>query len=437
MQMHSWGRHPTAQATVYKPRSLRQLQQQLLERGLENSTEVIARGKGRSYGDSALATHLIQTDLLDHFIHFDASRRELKCAAGVSLDAVLAHFIPLGYFLPVVPGTRFVSVGGAIASDVHGKNHHIDGTFSQHVSEITLLSARGEFLRCSKDENSALFHATCGGMGLTGIIVDATLTLRPISSSSMTQRSYRAQNLTQILELFDEHEDATYSVAWLDCLAKGDTLGRSILYLGEHTKEGELAPIKPSKIPVPFDAPSALLNKFTMGTFNRVYFNKPMRENEQQLVSIGQFFFPLDSIAHWNRLYGKQGFIQYQFVVPNECAKKAITAILNTTRAAGKGSFLSVLKKFGPANENWLSFPIKGYTVALDFKWEANLETLLKELDAIVLDHAGRLYLAKDARMSESTFKKSYPRWEEFSKLRMAQGADIFFNSLQSKRLGL
>lgn len=437
MKMHSWGRYPKTESTPYKPRSQSQLQQQLLNKDFAANHQVIPRGRGRSYGDSALASDIIQTDLLDNFISFDTVTRQLKCAAGVSLDALLAHFVPQGYFLPVVPGTRFVSVGGAIASDVHGKNHHVDGTFTQHVSEITLLTAQGEYLRCSNDENSTLFKATCGGMGLTGIIVDATLKLRPISSSLMTQRCYRAQNLAQILDLFDEHAHSTYSVAWLDCLAKGDNLGRSILYLGEHATQGSLKRIAPSKLPIPFDAPSFLLNRFTMGAFNTLYFNKPIKENSEHNIGIGQFFFPLDSIANWNRLYGKRGFLQYQFVIPNDCAKDAITSILNTTRTAGKGSFLSVLKKFGPANDNWLSFPIEGYTVALDFKWEPSLEHLLNELDAIVLANGGRLYLAKDARMNEDTFKASYPRWKDFVALRKEIGADTLLNSLQSQRLGL
>jgi decaprenylphospho-beta-D-ribofuranose 2-oxidase len=437
MQMHSWGRYPKAEARLLKPRSTQQVSDLIFADNSTGPQDVIARGLGRSYGDSALAQTILQMQALDHFISFDESTGQLCCAGGVSLDSILGNFVSRGFCLTVVPGTRFVTVGGAIASDVHGKNHHVDGTFTQHVTELSLLTGTGEILCCSRTQNSELFHATCGGMGLTGIVIDATLTLKPITSSHIIQKTYRAKNLTEIFTLFDTHSTATYSVAWLDCLAKDKQLGRSILYLGEHATEGELKPIKNSNLPLPCDAPSFLLNRFTMSGFNTLYYNKPLREHDTKNIDFGQFFFPLDSISNWNRLYGKKGFIQYQFVVPDESAEVAITTILNATSAAGKGSFLSVLKKFGPENGNWLSFPRQGYTLALDFKWEKNLETLLTKLDSIVLDHGGRLYLAKDARMNENTFKSGYPNWERFAKLRQETGADKLFNSLQSKRLGL
>lgn len=437
MKMHSWGRYPKADARLLKPRTTQQVSELVLAGCNTEPQDVIARGLGRSYGDSALASTILQMQSLDHFISFDDVTGQLRCAGGVSLDSILDAFVPRGFCLPVVPGTRFVTVGGAIASDVHGKNHHVDGTFTQHVTELSLLTGSGEILCCSRTQNSDFFHATCGGMGLTGIVIDATLTLKPITSSRIIQTSYRAGNLAEIFALFDTHSTATYSVAWLDCLAKDKQLGRSIFYVGEHASEGALKPIKKSKLPIPCDAPSFLLNRFTMRAFNALYFNKPIREHTTQDINFGQFFFPLDSISNWNRLYGKHGFIQYQFVVPDESAEGAITKVLNATSSAGKGSFLSVLKKFGPENNNWLSFPRQGYTLALDFKWEKNLETLLAELDAIVLHHGGRLYLAKDARMSESVFKHSYPNWEKLAQLRARTGADKSFNSLQSKRLGL
>ena len=442
MQIHSWGRYPVADATVHSPRSPSELRQLLLGPCTPDSPtgtvfDGIARGLGRSYGDSALAATIVQTRELDQLLAFDADSGLLTCAAGTSLDSILHCFTPRGWFLPVVPGTRFVSVGGAIASDVHGKNHHLDGTFGQHVHSLRLLVPDGNILNCSPGENSTLFHATCGGMGLTGIIIDATIALRHIPSSRIKQRTLRAQNLQEVMERFEANAAVTYSVAWLDCLATGSGVGRSLLFLGEHATDGLYQAPQRGGLGVPFNSPAFLLNRYSMGLFNNLYFHRPVNEQLTQTIEAGQYFFPLDSIAHWNRLYGSKGFLQYQFVVPDEAALAAISLVLKHSSAAGKGSFLSVLKKFGPANANLLSFPMHGYTLAMDFKFEKNLLPLLDQLDAIVLDHGGRLYLAKDARMSEATFKRGYPRWEELANLRTASGAERMFNSLQSRRLGL
>lgn len=435
--LHSWGRFPVTDAIVHVPRNAQDIRQ-LLQPTAAEATRFsgIARGLGRSYGDSALASHVVQTRQLDHFLDFDADSGVLTCAAGVSLDTILHHFTPRGWFLPVVPGTRFVSVGGAIASDVHGKNHHLDGTFGQHVQSLRLLLANGEIIHCSSTENSALFHATCGGMGLTGIILDATILLRRVPGSAVMQRTLRTRNLREVIELFDANVSTTYSVAWLDCLARGSALGRSLLFLGEHAKDGRYQAPRSGGISVPFSSPAFLLNRYSMNAFNALYYQRPINSEREQRIEAGNYFFPLDSIAHWNRLYGKRGFLQYQFVVPDESAHEAITRVLSTSSAAGKGSFLSVLKKFGPGNDNLLSFPMQGYTLAMDFKWERTLLPMLDELDRIVLDHGGRLYLAKDARMSAEIFRQGYPRWEEFAQLRAQTGADQIFNSLQSRRLG-
>lgn len=442
MQIHSWGRYPTTDATLHSPRSPSALRRLLLDTpptDTEATTtfDGIARGLGRSYGDSALASNIVQTRELDQLLAFDADTGLLTCAAGVSLDTILHCFTPRGWFLPVVPGTRFVSVGGAIASDVHGKNHHLDGTFGQHVHSLRLLLPDGSVLNCSSSENSVLFHATCGGMGLTGIIVDATIRLRRIPGSAINQRTLRTQHLQEVMERFESSATSTYSVAWLDCLARGPALGRSLLFLGEHASDGQFKAPQRGGLAVPFNSPAFLLNRYSMGLFNALYYNRPVNSQTEQRIEAGQYFFPLDSIAHWNRLYGRKGFLQYQFVVPDAAALAAISLVLKRSSAAGKGSFLSVLKKFGPGNDNLLSFPMQGYTLAMDFKFENTLLPLLDELDSIVLDHGGRLYLAKDARMSEATFKRSYPRWEELAQLRAASGADRMFNSLQSRRLGL
>lgn len=434
--MHSWGRHPTSDCTLETPLSTDDLVQCLSTLRTEDHGKLIARGMGRSYGDSALSPTVLVTKGMDHFIAFDENNGFLRCAAGLTLDTILDVFLPRGWFLAVVPGTRYVSVGGAIASDVHGKNHHVDGTFCEHVSALKLMLASGEILNCSRTENAALFHATCAGMGLTGIVLEATLRLRRILSSAIEQRTVHAVNLEDIFEKFEENLHYTYSVAWLDCLATGSRVGRSLLFLGEHATDEQFVRPRKRTITVPFSSPAFLLNRYSMGLFNNAYFHKPIREKQAQRIEAFDYFFPLDSIRHWNRLYGRKGFLQYQCVIPDEGALHGMRKILNMVSGAGKGSFLSVLKKFGPANENLLSFPVQGYTLAMDFKFEHGILPLLDELDRVVADHGGRLYLAKDARMSADFFQKSYPCWEQMRELRREFGADLLFHSLQSQRLG-
>ena len=345
--------------------------------------------------------------------------------------------MPKGWFLPVVPGTRFVCVGGAIASDIHGKNHHRDGCFSEFVDSLDLMLADGTTVSCSRTENGDLFHATCGGMGLTGMILSARLRLLAIKSASLEQTTVVAPSLNAVMDAFESHQNAHYSVAWLDCMAGGRDTGRSLLYLGEHSEQGRLIPHGEPRLSVPFSTPGMLLNTMTMGAFNRLYFAMGQRGKAVRQLHYGPFFFPLDGISHWNRLYGGRGFLQYQFVVPTEGARAAITAVLGKVQAQGKGSFLSVLKKMGKANQNLLSFPMDGYTLTLDFKFQRSLMPLLDELDAIVLDHGGRLYLAKDARMSKKVFRASYPHWETFMEIRHRVDPRGVFGSLQSQRLGL
>lgn len=436
MRLHSWGRFPVTDSQPHAPRTPAAIAALLRHRDTAPAS-LIARGLGRSYGDSALAAEVIQTQALDHLLSFDESSGNLRCAAGVSLDQLLQVFLPRGWMLPVVPGTRFVSVGGAIASDVHGKNHHVAGTFGQHVTRLSLLQASGEVVECTPEQHSDLFNATCGGMGLTGIILEATLRLQRVPGSAILQQTLRSANLEEVFAQFEEHAAATYSVAWLDCLARGSTLGRALLYLGEHAQDGRYLAPRPGRLSVPFDAPAFLLNRFSMSAFNALYYQRRVDPQARQRLEADSYFFPLDGIAHWNRLYGKRGFLQYQCVIPQDAALPGIRRVLQASGAAGKGSFLSVLKKFGPGNAHWLSFPLEGYTLALDFKHEPSLLPLLDELDRIVLDHGGRLYLAKDARMSADTFRRSYPRWEALRALRLASGADRLFNSLQSQRLGL
>ncbi|WP_263147288.1 FAD-binding oxidoreductase [Pseudomonas sp. RIT-PI-AD] len=432
MPIHGWGRYPSVDARLDTPLTASRLK--ALVTGAES---LIPRGMGRSYGDSALAGHILSTRALHHLLAFDESSGLLCCEAGATLAELLEVFVPRGWFLPVTPGTKFVSVGGAIASDVHGKNHHLDGCFSAFVESLDLLLADGSRVSCSRSERSELFHATCGGMGLTGVILAASLRLRRVESAYIHQTTYKAENLEAALDLFEAHHADTYSVAWIDCLASGPALGRSLLMVGDHARDRDLRLPRQRTLSVPFDTPAALLNRHSVQAFNALYYNRVRHAVSQQRVSYDSFFYPLDGIHHWNRLYGRKGFLQYQFVIPKSAGIEGLRSILGRIAESRRGSFLAVLKAFGPANDNLLSFPLEGYTLALDFKWEAGLFALLDELDERVLEQGGRLYLAKDARMSEATFKRSYPLWERLQTVREQYGARGTFNSLQARRLGL
>ncbi|VAW46421.1 Putative oxidoreductase [hydrothermal vent metagenome] len=435
--LSGWGRYPLQQSQQYHATH----RQSVSDFIVKTPNELIARGLGRSYGDSALANTTLNTQALKHFLNFEQETGIVHCSAGVSLAEILNVFVPKGWFLPVTPGTQFVTIGGAIASDVHGKNHHLDGCFSQHLINITLCMATGECITCSPNTHRELFLATCGGMGLTGIIVSATLQLIPIESAFIEETTWKTNTLAETLEQFETHHQSTYSVAWIDCLTKGKHLGRSLLMLGEHAEQQnnehnfKISP--PSKLAVPFTMPNSLLNALTVKAFNTLYYHKVRQKKSQRLAHYAPFFYPLDSIHNWNRLYGKNGFTQYQFVLPKDAGLEGLTKILTEIVDSKRGSFLAVLKVFGKQNANYLSFPIEGYTLAIDFKIDPTLFAFLDKLDQIVLDYGGRLYLTKDARMSEQTFKKSYPQWEQFQQIRHQYNAQDTFNSVQSKRLGL
>lgn len=398
---------------------------------------MIPVGMRRSYGDSALASSMLQMTSLDRLIKFDNVTGLLHCHAGVTFDKILQIFVPKGWFLPVTPGTKYITVGGGIASDVHGKNHHLEGSFSDHVESFTLYIPEQGFIHCSRSENTELFYATCGGMGLTGIIVDAVFKLKPIKSAFIQQKTIKTKNLRESLELFEQYSDATYSVSWIDCLATGESLGRSLITLGEHDNEGGFSTHNQAKLNMPVNAPSFMLNSLSIKAFNFLYYHRVRQHYAENIIHYDPYFYPLDGILNWNKMYGKKGFVQYQFAIPKAAGFEGMQKILQKIAASKKGSFLAVLKTFGKGNENYFSFPIEGYTLALDFKVEPDIFVLLNELDAIVSDYGGRLYLAKDSRMSESFFKKSYPKWEAFQEVRAKYGADRFFKSMQSDRLGL
>lgn len=434
MQVHGWGRYPIVDATVMAPVSPANCEEILCQ---QPAASFIPRGMGRSYGDSSLAATIISTCQLHLMLGFDANTGYVRCRAGVALADLLEVFVPRGWFLPVTPGTKFVSIGGAIASDVHGKNHHRSGCFSEYVDCFELLIGDGSIVNCSREKYAELFHATCGGMGLTGLILTVTLRLKRIQSAFIEQTIIKTHNLEETLEQFEEYDNATYSVAWIDCLATGASLGRSLLMIGEHAQDGFLHLPRKRKISIPFDMPHQLLNQYFIQTFNTLYYHRVRGKRSTQRVHYEPFFYPLDGVLHWNRLYGKNGFIQYQFVIPKAVGQEGLQDILIRIAASRRGSFLAVLKVLGKGNANFLSFPQEGYTLALDFKMANGLFELLDELDAMVCDYSGRIYLTKDARMSVETFRRGYPRWEAFQAVREQYGSKGRFASLQSRRLGL
>lgn len=432
--IHGWGRFPRAEARMSEPADVDGLRALLED---ESPGACIARGSGLSYGDSALAGSVISSLGLRQVCELDPAGGVLRCSAGLNLREILRNVVPEGWILPVLPGTALVSVGGAIAADIHGKNHHRHGSFCEHVRELSLMLADGEVVRCGPERNPELFQATCGGMGLTGIILETELKLAPITSSTMAGRSLPAANLAECFELLEAHEQAHYSVSWLDCLARGAKMGRGMIYLAEHEIEGELRYRGRRALGVPFATPGMLLNRRSLSMFNSTYYRWQNFRAGRNRLDLDAYFFPLDRIRNWNRLYGAAGFLQYQFVLPLDAAREGIASVLRKVSDAGKGSFLSVLKKMGPSNGNLLSFPTGGYTLALDFRREASLFPMLERLDAIVLDHGGRIYLAKDARMSETVFKAGYPDWERFLAIKQRVDRNMRFRSTQSDRIGL
>jgi FAD/FMN-containing dehydrogenase len=434
MLIHGWGRHLARMAEICHPFTRSQAAACVAGAG---SGPLIARGGGRSYGDSALAERVMDTSCLNLLLDFDATGGVVRCSAGVTLAELLEVIVPKGWFLPVTPGTRFVSIGGAIASDVHGKNHHRDGCFSNFVEEIDLLLGDGDIVTCSVSRCAELVHASCGGMGLTGVILAATIRLKAIGTAFIEQTTIRTGNLRDTLALLAEHRSRTYSVAWIDCLATGAATGRSLLMLGEHAEGGGLGTRRTETLSVPLDMPDLLMNRYAGRTFNALYYHLARCPDESRRRHYEAFFYPLDNIRHWNRLYGERGFVQYHFVLPEMAGWEGIPLILNKISDSRYGVFLAVIKLLGEANKNYLSFPMKGYSLALDFKMAEGLLEFLQALDAIVLDYGGRLYLTKDSRMSAEMFKRTYPDWEAFQEVRERHGARGKFRSCQSVRLGL
>lgn len=425
----NWGNFPWVEKEIRTADNTRDIRKLVLE-----NNEIIARGNGRCYGDASLGEVMFSTKNLNKFIYFDRIKGIFECESGVLFSEILETILPQGYFLAITPGTKFISVGGAIASDIHGKNHHTDGCFSNCVISFEIMIENGDVKTCSREENSELFWASIGAMGLTGIILSAKFKLKPIESAYIRQESIKAKNLDEIFDLFDQSEGWAYNVAWIDCLQKGNHIGRSILMRGEHALVSDLKNENHKKKPlmlkkkaspsVPFFFPSFVLNTWSVKLFNLIYFKKQQSQKTSNIVGYETFFYPLDFILNWNKIYGKKGFIQYQMVIPKEQGKEGMKKILECIANSGQGSFLAVLKLFGKTNEMaYNSFPIEGYTLALDFKVNDRIRHLVHQLDEIVEKHNGRIYRTKDS-MSRSSLT-NYLQQTESSR----------FVSQQSKRI--
>jgi decaprenylphospho-beta-D-ribofuranose 2-oxidase len=406
---------------------------------------LVARGLGRSYGDAAQDSGGVVLDMttLCRVHSFDIGSGVVEADAGLSLHALMTASLPEGWFVPVTPGTRFVTLGGAVAADIHGKNHHVDGSFGRHVLALSLVTADGSVRRLAPTDE--LFWATVGGMGLTGVVTRVRLQLRPVETSRVTVDTERASDLDDVMDrMVRSDADYTYSVAWVDLLARGRATGRSVLTRGRHSRREELpASVDPlafaprASLRVPPVVPGGLLRRGTVSAFNEVWFRKSPRVARGQVQDLAAFFHPLDGVAGWNNVYGPRGFVQYQLVVPDSAAD-AVREAVALLSAARTPSFLTVLKRFGPGNRAPLSFPMAGWTLALDLPTGVpGLAAVLARLDELVLGAGGRVYLAKDARLPREYLPAMYPRLAEWRALRDRVDPDHVFTSDLSRRLSL
>ncbi|WP_027550098.1 FAD-binding oxidoreductase [Bradyrhizobium sp. Cp5.3] len=433
-----WGRFPVVDTDVLRPRSF-----EAVGEAVAGAAGTVARGNGRAYGDAGIgASQPITMTGFDRVRSFDRATGRIRLEAGVLLSDLIDTFGPHGFLPFVVPGTRFVSIGGAIAADVHGKNHHCEGGFGRYVDSILLRTGEGETIEASREQNSDAFFATIGGMGLTGVILEATMRLRPVETGWIRERVVSTSDLDAAMRELDAGDSATYSVAWIDCVARGRELGRSLIYLGEHAGRGELPdgayafPVgKDSGLAVPVDLPSFTLNRYSVRAFNELYYRMGVRRaGASHIVSLFPYFFPLDSITDWNRIYGRRGFLQHQCVIPEHGARDVLGDILDRVTRRGDASFLAVLKKLGQG-DGILSFPMPGYTLALDFPMKGDILNFLDEIDRLVVAAGGRLYLAKDARQSRATFEAGYPALQRFKAIRKSLDPAGKIRSKLSQRL--
>lgn len=418
----SWGNYPPFPQEVLACYWRSELPKLFFSAQKQHGT-TLAYGSGLSYGDSCLAAtgRVLRMRPLDRFLSADWTTGVLVAEAGVTLEDILAVAIPHGWFLSVTPGTKYVTLGGAIANDVHGKNHHRRGTFGCHVRRFGLLRSDSGRITCSPQEQSELFNATIGGLGLTGLVEWAEIQLVRIRSSRIDSVTQRFGDLDEFFSLSEElDEKHEFCVSWIDCVAKGETTGRGVYMAGDFAENGPLVVEGARKLTVPFTPPFSLINGLSLRAFNELYWRKAPASRRQSTIGYDPFFYPLDAILKWNRIYGPKGFQQYQALIPEGEARAGIRALLSTIAESGTGSFLAVIKRCGAvASPGLLSFPQSGTTLALDFPQNERLtSTLFLKLDAIVRQAGGRIYPAKDAHMSSEDFRRSYPAWQQIEEIR-------------------
>ncbi len=445
-KLTGWGRVSPSVARVITPARSDQIRQLLLD---PPARGFVARGLGRSYNNAAQNEGGVVIDMtgLNRISDLDPVHGTVTCEAGVSLDQLMRAVVPAGWFVPVSPGTRHVTVGGAIAADVHGKNHHKAGSFARHVPWFDLLLPGGQELRVMPGSHPELFWATAGGMGLTGVVLRASVQLTPVETSSLLVDTVRTGDLDEAMACLTEADGRySYTVAWLDCLATGAHLGRSVVTSGDFARRADL-PTRARRDPLAFHpsplfrapaaCPPGLVNRYTVGLANEVWYRRAPRRRDGEIQTIGAFFHPLDGIRNWNTIYGPGGFRQYQFVVPFG-QEPVLRRVLEQIGSARAPSFVTVLKRFGPGDDGYLSFPLAGWTLALDFPARTpGLINLLLRLDEAVLSAGGRVYLAKDSRVSRQALEAMYPRLPEFLKLRAELDPGGLLTSDLSRRLGL
>jgi FAD/FMN-containing dehydrogenase len=434
----SWGRYPTYDAKVVPLHW--QSDFPALVAGMHNGALPV--GMGRSYGDVCLLKdgNLLLTTGMDRLISFDPETGLLTAEAGVTLAQILDFAVPRGFFLPVSPGTKYVTLGGAIANDIHGKNHHVAGTFGRHITQLELVRSDDTRRLCSPAQNADLYAATIGGLGLTGLITWATLRLKPIVSRMIDYEGIQFHGIDEFLDLTSQSKDIEYTVSWVDCTSTGRNFARGVFMQGDHSpRRDDLKPSPKPRLVFPFDAPGFALNPLSVSLFNTAYFHKQIHKRVVSLQDYEPFFYPLDKVLRWNRMYGKRGLLQFQYVIPWEHAKEGTIAILHEVAKSGLASFLAVLKVFGDVpSPGMMSFPKPGITLALDFPIKPDKSfPLFARLADMTLEFGGRLYPAKDAAMTASQFQSFYPQWEQFARYRDPMFTSSFWERVTGDRPSL
>ena len=421
-KFQSWGHYPLYNATVV-PLSWQSDYPAVVAQHHGMPTGALPVGMGHSYGDSCLLKdgNLLLTTGMNRLLSFDPEQGILTAEAGLTLADLLDFAVPRGWFLPVSPGTKYVTLGGAVANDIHGKNHHLAGTVGNHILQFELVRSDGTRLHCSRTDNPDWFAATIGGLGLTGVLTWIQLRLKPISSRLIDYEAIQFHGIDEFLALSNQYKHVEYTVSWVDCTSTGKNFARGIFMLGDHSRiPDDLHPSPKPKLTFPFNAPRAMLNRTTVSLFNAAFFHKQRKPRIRALQDFEPFFYPLDRVRHWNRMYGKAGLLQFQYALPWAAAREGTLAILNEVAKSGLASFLAVLKAFGDIpSPGLLSFPQPGLTLALDFPIKPDKTfALFDRLASMTLDFGGKLYPAKDARMTAHQFQTSYPQWQHFARFK-------------------